>query len=69
MKPNETYTSHEIGNIPPQFPFFYFGDCSNDEYHVKTAKTVEEGCELAKVGFAYLTTIDDVQIFRKRNRN
>jgi integrase len=43
-----------------------FGTSTNDEYHVKTAKTVEEACELAKVGFDYFTKIDDVQIFRKR---
>jgi hypothetical protein len=32
----------------------------------KTAKTIEEACELAKVGFDYFTAIDGVQIFRKR---
>ncbi len=37
-----------------------------DEYHVKVAKTVEEACELAKAGFDYFTTMDGVQIFRKR---
>jgi len=37
-----------------------------DEFHVKTAKTLEEACELAKVGFDYFTTIDSVQVFRKR---
>jgi len=35
------------------------------EYHVKTAKTVKEACELAKAGFSYFTKIEDVQIFRK----
>jgi len=43
-----------------------FGSSSNDEYHVKTAKTIDEACELAKVGFDYFTTIEGVQIFRKR---
>ncbi len=38
----------------------------SDEFHVKTAKTVKEACELAKVGFDYFTTMNDVQIFRKR---
>ena len=37
----------------------------NTDYHVKTAKTLKEACELAKVGFSYFTTIEDVQIFRK----
>jgi hypothetical protein len=43
-----------------------FGLSSNDEYHVKTAKAIEEACELAEVGFDYFTAIDGVQIFRKR---
>lgn len=38
----------------------------SDEYHVKTAKTLKEACELAEAGFAYFTTIDEVQVFRKR---
>lgn len=35
------------------------------DFHVKTAKTVKEVCELAKVGFTYFTEIDGVQVFRK----
>jgi len=38
----------------------------NDEFHVKTAKTVEEACKLVEVGFEYVTIVDGVQIFRKR---
>lgn len=38
----------------------------SNEFHVKTAKTVNEACELAKAGFDYFTAMDDVQIFRKR---
>lgn len=37
-----------------------------DDYHVKTAKTVDDACELAKCGFEYFTAIDGIQIFRKR---
>jgi hypothetical protein len=37
-----------------------------DDYHVKTAKTVDDACELAKCGFEHFTTIDGIQIFRKR---
>ena len=37
----------------------------SEDYHVKTAKTIEEACELAKVGFKYFTEIQGVQIFRK----
>jgi integrase/recombinase XerD len=35
------------------------------DYHVKTAKTLKEACELAKVGFTYFTKIQGVQVFRK----
>lgn len=38
----------------------------SDEYHVKTAKTLQEACELAEVGFEYFTTIQGIQVFRKR---
>lgn len=37
---------------------------SND-YHVKTAKSLKEACELAKAGFSYFTKIQGVQVFRK----
>jgi len=32
---------------------------------MKTAKTLKEASELAKVGFSYFTTIEGIQIFRK----
>jgi len=38
----------------------------SDEYHVRTAKTLEEACELAEAGFEYFTTMEEAQIFRKR---
>jgi len=38
----------------------------SDEYHVRTAKTIEEACELAEAGFEYFTTMEETQIFRKR---
>jgi len=39
---------------------------ANDEFHVRTTKTVEEACKLVEVGFEYVTEIDGVKIFRKR---
>jgi len=39
---------------------------SNDEFHVKTAKTVEEACKLAETGFEYFDTIESIHIYRKR---
>jgi hypothetical protein len=38
----------------------------SDEYHVRTAETRKEACELAEAGFEYFTTIEQAQIFRKR---
>jgi len=38
----------------------------NNEYHVATAKTVEEACKLVEAGFEYVTEMDGVKIFRKR---
>ncbi|MEM2263430.1 MAG: hypothetical protein QW160_04330 [Candidatus Bathyarchaeia archaeon] len=38
----------------------------NDEFHVRTAKTVEEACRLIEVGFEYVTEIDGIKILRKR---
>ena len=39
---------------------------SNDEFHVKTAKTVEEACKLAETGFEYFDTIESIHMYRKR---
>ena len=39
---------------------------TNEEFYVKTAKSVEEACKLVEVGFEYVTIYDGVQIFRKR---
>ncbi len=39
---------------------------ASDEFHVKTAETVEEACDPVAVGFECVTFIDGVQIFRKR---
>jgi integrase len=39
---------------------------TNDEFIVKTAKTIEEACRLIEVGFEYVTDMDGIKIFRKR---
>jgi len=45
-----------------------FDSTKNCEYHVRVAKTVDESCELVKVGFEYVTGeySDGGKIFRKR---
>jgi integrase len=39
---------------------------TTEEFHVKTAKTVEEACRLLEVGFEYVTDMDGLKILRKR---
>jgi integrase len=39
---------------------------TNDEYHVKVAETIEEVAELVAVGYEYVSTIGNQQIYRKR---
>jgi len=39
---------------------------ANDEYHVKVADTVEEATKLIAVGYEYVSTMGDKQIYRKR---
>jgi len=43
-----------------------FASSANDEFHVKVAKTLDEACELLKVGFEYVTDMEAIKIFRKR---
>jgi integrase len=42
-----------------------FGE-ANDEYHVKVAETIEEATKLLAVGYEYVSTMDNKQIYRKR---
>ena len=39
---------------------------SNDEYHMKVAETIEEATKLLAVGYEYVSTMDNKQIYRKR---
>jgi len=43
-----------------------FKSQSNENFHVKVAKNIEEACDLVKVGFEYVTEYQDGKIFRKR---
>jgi integrase len=42
-----------------------FGE-ANDEYHVKVAETIEEATNLIAVGYEYVSTMENKQIYRKR---
>ena len=41
-------------------------DINSDEYHVRTAKTIEEATQLLESGFNYITEMNGVKLFRKR---
>ena len=41
-------------------------DLPNDEYHCKTATTIQEASSLIENGFEYVTEIDGYKLFRKR---
>ena len=45
--------------------YTHFNNFENTAYHVKTAKTLKEACDLAKVDFSDFTAIERIQIFRK----
>jgi len=38
----------------------------NDEFTVRTAKTIEGAKKLLEVGFEYVTEMEDAKLFRKR---
>jgi hypothetical protein len=38
----------------------------SDEFHVKTARTIEEATKLIEVGFEFVVKHEDTMIFRKR---
>lgn len=38
----------------------------SDDWHAKTAKTIEEACQLVEAGFEYVTEMDGCRLFRKR---
>jgi len=39
---------------------------ATDEYHVKVAETVEEATKLIAVGYEYVSSMEEKQIYRKR---
>ena len=53
-------------NINSTLVYTQLVNFEGDEFHARTAKTLEEACELAKAGFEYFTEIEGVQVFRKR---
>ena len=39
---------------------------SDQEYHVKLAKTIDEACKLLEVGFEFVCDMDGAKLYRKR---
>ncbi|MEM0008159.1 MAG: tyrosine-type recombinase/integrase [Candidatus Bathyarchaeia archaeon] len=66
------YVQREIGHVNIQNTLRYVAieqaifQKQSDEYHVKTASTIEEACKLAEAGFEYFDTINGIHIYRKR---
>jgi len=52
-------------NISSTLIYTHLVQFESDDYHVKTAKTLKEACELAEAGFTYFTEMQGVQVFRK----
>ena len=62
------YVKQQMGhrNIQNTLIYTHLIDFQEDEFHVRTAKTIEEACKLIEVGFEYVTEIEGVKVFRKR---
>jgi integrase/recombinase XerD len=46
--------------------YCHVAEFKDDEYTVRTAKTIQEAAALLEVGFDYVTEFEDIKIFRKR---
>lgn len=53
-------------NIKNTLVYCHLVNFGNDEYVSKTAKTVDEASKLVEIGYEYVTTFDDIMLFRKR---
>lgn len=54
-------------NIKNTLVYTHLVNLESDEYVCKIAKTVEEARALVENGFGYVTEVDGVKLFRKRN--
>ena len=53
-------------NIKNTLIYTHLIDFQEDEYHVRTAKTIEEACKLVEAGFEYVTEMEGTKLFRRR---
>jgi integrase len=62
------YVKQQMGhkNIQNTLIYTHLINFQEDEYHVRTAKTIEEACKLVEAGFEYVTEMEDAKLFRKR---
>jgi integrase len=62
------YTMRFLGhkNLKNTLRYVHLIDFNKDDYHVSAVKTVEDACKLIEQGFEYVTSIDEVKIFKKR---
>jgi integrase len=62
------YVQRQMGHrsISSTMKYMHLTDFTNDEWVCKTAKTIKEAQQLIETGFEYVTSIDKVKLFRKR---
>ena len=54
-------------NIQNTLIYTHLVNFSEDEYETASASTVKEACDLINVGYEYVTEMEGIKIFRKRN--
>jgi integrase len=62
------YVKQQLGhkNIQNTLIYTHLLNFQEEEYHVRTAKTIKEACKLVEAGFEYVTEMDNIKLFRKR---
>jgi len=53
-------------NIQNTLIYTHLVEFEDDNFVVKTARTIKEACQLIEAGFEYVTDMEDTKLFRKR---
>ena len=53
-------------NIQNTLIYTHLVSFESNDFHVATAKTINEAKQLVESGFEYVTDMEDVKLFRKR---
>lgn len=62
------YTKQQLGHKRIETTLLYaqLVNFESDEYHSAVAKNINDAQKLAEIGFEYVTTFDNLMLFRKR---